>query len=845
MRRAVSPSVLSVAIACALSVSAQSDAQVCPECVDAVVVEVGSTPFAGSPTGCVLPAEKGNCGLPSNNTIFFSFTPKASGLYRISTCIGASGDLLTVLSVWGDCSGFSFIECGIAGCPGGSAQGSQIGAIQLEGGFNYRISIGAPAGEGDFIESGVLTIDAIDSAGSGCGSATKATVGANAYDTTALNEIVDLGGFCDPAPSGEPWDTRIYNTQYFTFTPPKSGLYTISTCEQGEQIWERIAVLAGCETANGVVACSDSNCYSETDYSGSRITAVSLDAGTEYIILIGGVLPSQAGAGVFTIAPFEPCPAPKATVLELEPCGGNGNSTCGAAAEPISLGDTVRGTVWAANGSRDVDWYRIELAEGTELTLELNSSVPGFATIFFGNCTTSLFMDQTSGVCPGLTDGECLPAGTYYLVVAPYDFFGFPCGFPGGNEYSLTVTGRPCDASPPPNDLCVDALPLAEGATPFDNYFAGTDVEFETCALIGRDVWFTFTAKQGGTHKFSVCNGVVAFNSGMDVWTACPDLGGEVIACNRDAGPECGDSSFSTIVLPMTAGQTVLIRVGSEWLFDILPPGEAELVVSFIGSDIVCGAPDAGSCCTARETPFCSDIACCNTICIFDPPCCDAAWDETCAAAAPIWCYSECGLPPGNDECSNAGIAVIGANDFRNTQATGSTSTPCGVLRYDVWYLYESRSAEPVTISFCESDGGWALITGGNLGALDTRIAIIDGCNGTLIACNDDGDACDTSARLTFDAECGALYLIGIGSNPIEDGIYGQGVGSFVISQAGNCGADCPADLSGDGVVNGSDLTVLLGAWGTGNADADLNGDGSVNGSDLTALLGAWGACAP
>jgi len=49
-----------------------------------------------------------------------------------------------------------------------------------------------------------------------------------------------------------------------------------------------------------------------------------------------------------------------------------------------------------------------------------------------------------------------------------------------------------------------------------------------------------------------------------------------------------------------------------------------------------------------------------------------------------------------------------------------------------------------------------------------------------------------------------------------------------------------PADLNGDGVVNGVDLGILLIGWG-GDGAADLNGDGLVNGSDLAQLLEAWG----
>jgi len=55
---------------------------------------------------------------------------------------------------------------------------------------------------------------------------------------------------------------------------------------------------------------------------------------------------------------------------------------------------------------------------------------------------------------------------------------------------------------------------------------------------------------------------------------------------------------------------------------------------------------------------------------------------------------------------------------------------------------------------------------------------------------------------------------------------------------------DCFADLNGDDVVNGTDLGMLLQAWGTtGFSDADLNSDGIVDGIDLGLLLEAWGNC--
>jgi hypothetical protein len=53
-------------------------------------------------------------------------------------------------------------------------------------------------------------------------------------------------------------------------------------------------------------------------------------------------------------------------------------------------------------------------------------------------------------------------------------------------------------------------------------------------------------------------------------------------------------------------------------------------------------------------------------------------------------------------------------------------------------------------------------------------------------------------------------------------------------------------DLNQDGVVNGDDLGILLGAWGpcaaTGPCSADLDRNGVVDADDLGRLLAAWTA---
>lgn len=53
----------------------------------------------------------------------------------------------------------------------------------------------------------------------------------------------------------------------------------------------------------------------------------------------------------------------------------------------------------------------------------------------------------------------------------------------------------------------------------------------------------------------------------------------------------------------------------------------------------------------------------------------------------------------------------------------------------------------------------------------------------------------------------------------------------------------CWGDLDGDCIIDGRDLSIVLGAWNTNDINADVNGDGIVNGTDLTLVLGGWGDC--
>lgn len=82
----------------------------------------------------------------------------------------------------------------------------------------------------------------------------------------------------------------------------------------------------------------------------------------------------------------------------------------------------------------------------------------------------------------------------------------------------------------------------------------------------------------------------------------------------------------------------------------------------------------------------------------------------------------------------------------------------------------------------------------------------------------------------------------------VLDGWYGEGSqGTYRIAMTGVAGVpaclnDCPEDLSPDGVVDGADLGMLIGMWGTATC-TDLTGGPIIDAADLGMLLAAWGPC--
>ena len=70
--------------------------------------------------------------------------------------------------------------------------------------------------------------------------------------------------------------------------------------------------------------------------------------------------------------------------------------------------------------------------------------------------------------------------------------------------------------------------------------------------------------------------------------------------------------------------------------------------------------------------------------------------------------------------------------------------------------------------------------------------------------------------------------------------------GMLALTVAMEAGAQCTADLTGNGIVDGADLGTVLAYWGPRSQDptsiaSDLNGDGLIDGADLGNLLATGG----
>ncbi len=169
-----------------------------------------------------------------------------------------------------------------------------------------------------------------------------------------------------------------------------------------------------------------------------HFTLFNLPAGTYYYPMYSD--PSQWGPYQITFTASSPCniDCPPGSIPEAEVCGENypygTNGGCDGtppAFEPIAIGETVCGTVWADNSHRDTDWFELVLTEPKSLIWTLVGEGPMQAMIFDGTLGCDnypLLGTATAAPCAEATIKTTpLPPGTYWFWAGLSTWGNFPC----------------------------------------------------------------------------------------------------------------------------------------------------------------------------------------------------------------------------------------------------------------------------------------------------------------------------------------------------------------------------------------------------------------------------------
>jgi len=883
-----------VAGSLATCTAAIASAQGGASCAQAVAAVVGDNAYNNN--GATVDVDytglcdMGQFGTDSNfNTVWFVWTATATDLFTLSTC-NTAGGVDTRLSVQTGCTADTVVACNDDGA--GCANYSSKVTFSASEGTSYYIAVGVYSAT-TVGGPGTMALTQGDGGGGGGGGGGDCCV-ANPGTTCCSDQTCcDTVCAADPYCCATEWDEFCADAAA-TLCPACAGGGGGGGCGSG----------GDCCVANpGTTGCADQTCCETVCAADPYCCATEWDQ----ICANGAATLCEACGG-------GSCDIPAGSQVEQEACGDDSNGGCngGGANEPLnSLNGSVSGTFWASTSTRDTDWFTFSVSSGTQVSLELYSNLPSFCAIV-DNPGCSIVGSVSAGNCPS-TLTACLGPGDYYIVCLPSQFAEFPCGFALGNEYTVVVTSTDCEFTPPPGDTCDAPVVATIGSNPFDNSNAGTQFGEPTCGFNGapftKDVFFSFAVSAANDYTFETCT-AGTLDTGIEVWSSCPDAGGALLGCNDD-GPGCANFS-SQLSLFLDAG-TYIIRVGG-WQGEV---GASDLVISEgapVGPEndncsdaiaAVLGSNDFSTTGSTTDGPNPTDASCgafggafyndvwfdfaAPATSTFKVSLCGGATFDTrmdiyadCNFGVPVACnddscdlvsevsfaatsgttykirigaYGAAGFGSGTfiitDEggggggggqgltCGDPLTLVAGDNAFSRTGATVDLDY-AGLC--DMGQFGTDTNFNCVFYTFSPSQSGNYTFSTCNTANHDTRLSIQTSCDvSTVIACNDDGAGCaGYTSIMTADLVCGVNYIVAVGGYSATTAL---GTGTLNVSVAGGqgCAPACPADLDNNGVVGGSDLTILLGAWGT--AGGDLNGDGTTGGSDLTIMLGAWGNC--
>lgn len=211
-----------------------------------------------------------------------------------------------------------------------------------------------------------------------------------------------------------------------------------------------------------------------------------------------------------------------------------------------------------------------------------------------------------------------------------------------------------------------------------------------------------------------------------------------------------------------------------------------------------------------------------------------------------------------NDAQFGGGVFSNSASiDFENCLFIGNTASASGAGAFNF-------QANAITYTGCTFEGNIAASGGGGMSSQNSQPMVADCHFIGNTAGTDGGGMRNISGTAAVVAGCTFADNVASGSG---GGVYNQassgtsiGTSEFCSNDpsdiagsyddaggnefAGDCLVVTPGDLDENGIVDGADLAILLGAWGPCSdcdaCPADLDGDCAVDGADLAVLLGNW-----
>ena len=474
------------------------------------------------------------CQPDVSRSIWFRFTPAATGYYSFSLCAGAPSattvpdTVLALYTATGTCAGLTQVAggCDDDSCSVGDLQsivtGHQLVAGQIYYAVAWQFGSAAPAPGEETIQL-VVTQDAAPPAAppnDQCGGAAVIPpAGPFPYLTALIPDISSATTLGDPAPpSCQPDVSR---SVWYSFTPATSGAYSFSLCADaptGTTVDDTVLALYSSSAAcSGLAempgACADDTCALELGQ--SSISGATLTAGSTYYLVAWKFDPPPPAAGNTALQ------------VRVTQTLGPGNDTC-AGATTLALSTPIAGTTAGATDHYELSGAACFAGVGQIASTAAGSDVvyrftaPAAGTYSFRangidptkNVVLYVASDCPAGPFPAVVAGclgaanrntgnpseevACLPLGANQAVNVYVDEIAASTGTP----FSIEVT--PCTAESEPNGTPATAGPLVCGLE-------------GSVQPIGDADFFSLGSPPAGSRVFALLDAAAANNTDLDL----------------------------------------------------------------------------------------------------------------------------------------------------------------------------------------------------------------------------------------------------------------------------------------------------------------------------------------